>query len=335
MTRNLAHDRARWFTIFLAATLVATAPVQTHADPPPHVLSWGGTGSGDGQFLRPFCIAAGPGVVVVGDAFRTVKIQTFTPGGLFVSKWGTAGFLPGQFNDGVYGVAVGPSGEVFALDYGEVERYSSAGSSLGSIGSFGTGPGQMRFPKGVAVDGDGFVYVADTDNARVQKFTAAGVPVAQWGTRGTGNGQFQRPWGIALDPAGFVYVSDFDPTNACIQKFTTSGVFLLRFGSFGSGEDGLLANPAGLAVDSSGRVYVADAGNDQVQVFGADGGFVTRWGSEGSGTGQFSSPNGIAIDAEGFVYVADTLNNRIQKFGPASTPVTEGTWGRLKAQYRN
>ncbi len=72
-----------------------------------------------------------------------------------------------------------------------------------------------------------------------------------------------------------------------------------------------------MAVDSSGNVYVSDIGNSRIQKFTSTGTFITKWGSGGSGDGQFYYPFGVTVDSSGNVYVADTFNNRIQKFKPA------------------
>jgi tripartite motif-containing protein 71 len=72
--------------------------------------------------------------------------------------------------------------------------------------------------------------------------------------------------------------------------------------------------PAGVAADGSGNVYVADNGSDRIEKFDASGAFLTTWGSEGSGDGQFNFPQGVATDGSGHVYVADSANDRIQKF---------------------
>jgi len=69
-------------------------------------------------------------------------------------------------------------------------------------------------------------------------------------------------------------------------------------------------------VDSSGNVYVADTGNHRIQKFNASGEFLAKWGSEGTGDGQFDCPYGVAVDSNGNVYVADMGNDRIQKFKP-------------------
>ena len=89
--------------------------------------------------------------------------------------------------------------------------------------------------------------------------------------------------------------------------------FITKWGSDVTG-DGRFNGPPGIAVDGSGRVYVADTSNDRVQVFSGDGSFLGKWSSPGTGDGQFNRPWGIAVDGSGRVYVADGGNNRVQVF---------------------
>src|SRR5215211_384304 len=91
--------------------------------------------------------------------------------------------------------------------------------------------------------------------------------------------------------------------------------FIIKWGSRGAGDGQFQEGKTGVALDSSGNVYVADSNNTRIQKFDSDGTFITKWGSQGEGDGQFTHPQEAALDSSGNVYVADGSNNRIQKFG--------------------
>ena len=78
--------------------------------------------------------------------------------------------------------------------------------------------------------------------------------------------------------------------------------------------NGLLRQPLGIAVESSGNFYVIDSGNKRVQKFSSTGAYALQWGSSGTGNGQFSIPSGVAVDSSGNVYVTDRARHRVQKF---------------------
>ena len=100
--------------------------------------------------------------------------------------------------------------------------------------------------------------------------------------------------------------------------------FVAKWGSLGTG-NGQLDYPEGVAVDSSGDVYVADSDNDRIQKFSADGTYLAKWGRLGSSNGRFNWPSALAFDASDNLFVADTDNNRIQKFTSAGTYLSK--WG--------
>ena len=140
--------------------------------------------------------------------------------------------------------------------------------------------------------------------------------VTKWGVYGSGNGEFDHPYDIAVDLSGCVYVVDI--TNNRIQKFEPNEItgnydFVTKWGSLGSG-DGQFDHPQGVAVDSSGHVYIADRYNHRIQKFTSSGTYLLQWGSLGSSNGQFTHPVGVFVDSSNYVYVADKHNNRIQKF---------------------
>jgi sugar lactone lactonase YvrE len=212
------------------------------------------------------------------------------------------------------------------------------------VTAWGTGNGVFVNPDGVAVDGNGNVFVADSGNDRIQKLDKSSTFLTTWGSTGSGTGGFRNPLGVAVDRSGNVFVADSG--NNRIQKFDNNGTFLLTFGwgvanglpAFetctsgcqagiaGSG-NGQFTGPAAIAIDGSGNVFVADGGNNRIQKFTNTGTFLTMWGSMGSGAGQFNGPAGVAVDGNGNIFVADNGNNRIQKFDNNGTPLLTFGWG--------
>lgn len=96
------------------------------------------------------------------------------------------------------------------------------------------------------------------------------------------------------------------------------------WGTPGSG-NGQFSNPALMATDGVGNLYVVDTGNDRIQKFTADGAFLLAWGGSGTGPSQFNAPNGVAVGPSGAVYVTDTGNNRVSQFDSNGAPVFQ--WG--------
>ena len=183
---------------------------------------------------------------------------------------------------------------------------------------------------GLAVDGQGRVYVLDSYNDRVQQFTPGGTFVRSFGSTGTAPGQFQLGinGGIAIHGSS-LFVAD--QNNHRVQRFAldSSGAPTgtpLAFGSFGTG-DGQLDHPQGLGVDAT-AVFVADDRNDRVVKFGHDGTYLGKLGTSGTGGSQFNFVYDAGVDSRGRLYVADNNNHRVQEF-EASTFAYHRRWGLL------
>ena len=177
-----------------------------------------------------------------------------------------------------------------------------------------TMPGSYGGPDGVAVDIYSNVYVADAGNNRVQKISNDTINVT------TLAGGFNSPGGLVVDTSGNVFV--VDAGNNKIRKITSTGVVTTFAGSGiagsadGTGTAASFNNPFGIALDTSGNLYIAGRDDGKVRKITSSG-VVTTLAGSGAGFfadgGSFSSPIGVAVDSSGNVYVADKGNNKIFK----------------------
>lgn len=181
------------------------------------LLQWGVPGYAPGQILEPVSLACkADGNVYVGQV--SGRIQEFTPEGVYVRTI-TA------INEGfghpmtVLGIAVGPSGTIYATDWGwfEVYAFSPTGVTLFNFDYPRNGDDGLLSPHGIALDPNGIVYVSEPGRDRVRRYTAAGAYLGQFGTRGAGEGQLNYPHGLAIDLDGNLLVADRG--NNRIEKF--------------------------------------------------------------------------------------------------------------------
>jgi hypothetical protein len=317
----------------------------------------GSKGDSDGigtaaRFNEPQGVAVdSSGNIYVGDTFNGTVRKIAPDGAVSTLAGSIAGFggsADGKGSAALFylplGVAADSSSNVYVADaYNSTVRKITPDGTVTTLAGMarvrgsddGTGSSAFFYkPSSVAVDGSGNVYVADTVNNTIRKVTAAGVVTTLAGIRGTsgyldGTGsdaRFLSPEGVAADSSGNVFVADTG--NNSIRKITAAGAVTTLAGSHlnsgsrdGTGFVALFASPTGMAVDSSGNVYVADVDNDIIRKVTPAGVVTTIGGAAGivgstDGTGSgalFNSPYGVAVDSAGNVYVADTFNNTIRK----------------------
>ena len=178
------------------------------------------------------------------------------------------------------------------------------------IGRQGSDDGEFINPQGVALDGEGNLYVADTGNSRVQVFDAEGNFLMAIADQ-----RFTGPRYVAVDDVGRVYVTD---AAERVHIFNGRGDPLQSFGHEGSLPT-QFSGIADLIVDAAGALYVVDSGNARVQKFTLLSGFEFTFGAEGEAAELLDRPEGISLDGEGNVYVADAGNRRIQEYGSGGT----------------
>ena len=199
-------------------------------------------------------------------------------------------------------------------------------------GSPGSGDGQFSEPTRIAIDSTDNVYVLDSGQNSVQKFSSNGTLILKWDSSGSSSGQFKNPTDIALDPVENIYVLDM--ANPFVKKFSGDGTFMNSWGELVEKLNrhmalhpafATLVEPSGMAVDSSGKVYITDRNVHLIKIYTIDGDIIDTVGSNGIEEGQFSFPGSIAFDDSGNFYVIDSGNHRIQKFSNDGTFITK--WG--------
>jgi sugar lactone lactonase YvrE len=147
--------------------------------------------------------------------------------------------------------------------------------------------------------------------------------VNKWGLHGDSDGQFEEPTGITINSSNNVYVSDMDFQDCCnplhhtVQKFMNNGTFITKWG--GNQE---FINPMGIAIDSSGNVFVVDQVHQRIAKFTSNGTFIKDWGSG-------FNPTDIAIDSSDNVYVTEMYDSRIAKFTSDGTLIERWNTGPI------
>jgi len=262
-----------------------------------------------------------------------------SPLGLAATAWGASG--PG-------GAAVDASGNVYLAVGNQIWIVNAAGVVTGLVGT-GTGgysgdggpasSATLNLPTGVALDAAGNIYIADQQNNVVRKVTVGTGIITTFAGNGTysfsGDGvpatdaQLAGPAGVAVDSSGNLYIAD--EGNRRIRKVTAATGFISTVaGDGGSGYNGdgelaidaTLNFPTGVAVDSSGNIYIADSSNNLIREVSAATGFISTIAGGGAGTGSgvpatsihLDSPVGITLGSNGNLYIADSGNCLIRKF---------------------
>jgi len=323
----------------------------------------GGAGSTDGNgtsasFNQPLGATVDPsGNIFIAEAGSHI-IRKITPAGqvsIFAGNY-SQGFVNNTTGTSAsfyhpVGLASDASGNIYVADEdnnvirmitpgGAVSTFAGNGSQGINTGTVAAASATFKYPCGVAVDGSGNVYVADSYNNLIRKISGGMVSIFAGnvsGTAGTADGQgtaasFNQPFSVVTDAAGNVYVTD--RVGAKIRKITPSGLVSTLAGSgtagyldASSGTTAQFNAPTGLAIDKAGNLYVTDESNNRIRKVTPAGAVTTLSGTgaqgsaNGAGTAStFSLPFAIAADAGGLVYAGDFTTNLIRKI--VATPFT-------------
>ena len=254
---------------------------------------------------------------------------------------GDGGPAPAARLNGPTGVAVDASGNLYIADRDNhrIRRVDASGAittvaGTGERGDWGYGvpaiAARLKGPTGVAVDNTGNLYIADRDNHRIRRVDGSGIiTTIAW--------ELRYPEGVAVDYTGNLYIAD--TWNHRIRRVDASGTITTVAGT---GEEGYRGNggaaveaklkvPTGVAVDSSGNLYIADSGNGRVRRVDTSGIITSfagtgEWGHGGDGgpavEAQLARPTGVAVDNTGNLYIADRGNDRVRRVNASGTITT-------------
>ena len=285
------------------------------------------------------------------------RIRKVTPGGIITTFAGNGtGALAGDGGPSTaaslrfpIGLALDAAGSLYVADSSNhrVRKIGTDGiinTLAGSTSGFGGDGGpattaKLTLPRGVAVDGLGNVYIADSDNHRIRRVSSTGIITT---VAGTGTPDFSgdggpallatlyQPFAVAADTSGNLYIAD--TVNYRVRKVSALGTIstiagnqFYKYGGDGGPATAASLNwPLGLAADSAGSLYIADTQNHRVRKVSRAGIMTTVAGTGAPGysgdgvaatTAKLRSPKGVALDAAGNLYICDSDNHRIRKVG--------------------
>jgi len=251
-------------------------------------------------FASLLLAAASPAAIEVSatnnlpDPFRSVENWAQLPAGM---QWGQVISVKPDSHGNLW---------VFHRSDPPVLEFDASGKFLKSFGA-----GMFVQPHGLEIDRDGNIWTTDQNakdgkGEQVIKFSPEGkvlMTLGKAGVAGNGPGTFNGPCDVAIAPNGDIFVADGHggDTNARVVKFTKDGKYVKEWGKKGAGP-GEFDTLHSMAMDSKGRLFIADRGNSRIQIFDQDGKFIAEWK-------QFGRPSGLYITKNDTLYAVDSQSD--------------------------
>jgi sugar lactone lactonase YvrE len=346
----------------------------------PIIMTYAGLSATDGSFASTQFIETPHSVTSDGGggfyfAAGRSRVYRVSSAGVLVLVAGRG--TPGFSGDGglatasqlslPLGITVGSNGDLFIADMfnSRVRKVTTdgvistvAGTVFGFAGDGGPATSAaLKYPKSMAVDANGNLFIADSYDYRIRKVTAGGIitTVAGTGTSGfSGDGGPAtsakiNPQGVAVDADGNLFIADGN--NNRIRKVGVNGIITTVAGDGTSGfggDDGpailaQLSNPSGIAVDQNGNLFIADSANDRIRKVSSNGiitivagNGIPGFGGDGGSavSAQLAEPVDVAVDGSGSLFIADSANYRVRMVTQAGMISTvAGTGAPSSAQF--
>ena len=268
-------------------------------------IGTGKPGNSSNDFDEPRAVAIGQdGTIYVADTGNK-RVQVFDAAGHYLSTITGGAGSDEKFVEPL-ALAITSEGELVVLDSepGWIYRFSPDGTLRARVG----GPSaQLYHPRGMAIDGQNNLYIADTGGARVVKMSLGGEKLQVIGTRGNGNGQFLEPSDCVVDSEGYLFVTDVP--NHRIEMFDAAGNYLREFQI--PAANAYNGPHLTLAPDRSLLVTAPD--QHQIQRYSREGALLSVWGDSGDAAGKLRLLVGIASDGKS-IWVTDPGNHTVQKW---------------------
>lgn len=249
-------------------------------------------------------VVYGPGGMLIGIDEKTNSIVA-QDGATTLWRWSAEGALPSA-------LAMGPKPSLWVADSGRarvVELDATTGSVLQEFGEKGDKEGMLGYPKDIAVDAKGTVYVLDAEYSRIAAFSSNGKPKGSMG-RGGVKDILKSPIAIDMDDKGLVYV--LDEKRKTVTLFNSMGFSVSEFGKRGK-LDNELHSPMDIATNGE-AVLVLDDNKHRVKAFQRSGQFLFAFGLEGNEPVDFSAPAAIYLYENSRLLVSDPARGRVQEF---------------------
>ncbi len=287
----------------------------------------GSAGSEPGEFQEPRGLHAGPDQTLIVTDFRNYRIQQIDRNGKALHSWGSKGNGPGELNDPADAV-MDSEGNLYVVDTWNHRIQKCLANGEWQL-NWASGT-DFYAPRGIAVDSNKKVYVANTSQHNIKVFNSTGKLLATWGSKGTAREQFHDPVGLAIGPDGNLYVADTG--NHRLKVIGPGGQVLSVFPI--PDLDGEAFNETFVSVGPDGKIFLSVPQLNHILVLNTDGSIFSRFGKKGGGPEELFYPTGILVDESQSIYISDSLNHRIVKYtypSPlvAQTPTKQSTLHRI------
>ncbi len=281
----------------------------------------------DGVYLYGFPAGRADGLTKLEPAKIELSysgdVYVSDPGKALLQKYDRTGRLIKEYPMANDGATPDLNGTIYTINAkeGKVREMAGSGEVIGTFGTRGKGKSEFKKLTDIAIDEAGILYLCDEENKKVvsirlesaeggvrlerapvlDRFTVKG-PAAKYPFKA-------EVFAVTPDNSIVAYLPE---TREIVLFSSDTKRTLVKAGS----AQGQVKNPRGIFVGPKGMIYVADSGNDRVQIFNPDGTYSNMFGESGSDEGQFRNPVSVAVNSKGNIYVADNKNKRIKAFSP-------------------